>query len=102
MVTWVSGYDSRMSQAWRVAKRQQIAEQCSLPRDVESREPTHWSMKTRFGTWPSEGRRRDGGQDVRVAPVAAGRLAPRVDLTMPSGDDDGADGQLLGSGRYAN
>ena len=33
-----------------------MAEQCSLPLDVQSREPTHWSMKMLFGMAPSEGR----------------------------------------------
>ena len=33
-----------------------MAEQCSLPEELQSREPTHWSMKIFFGTAPSEGR----------------------------------------------
>ncbi len=33
-----------------------MAEQCSLPLLVQSREPTHWSMKIRLGVSPSDGR----------------------------------------------
>ncbi len=89
-----------------MANRQQIAEQCVLPREVWSREPTHCSMKIRFGTLAvrgppqlAAGRTRGGdearelalGDDVGVAAVAERRFAPGVEFAVPRGEHHRAD-----------